>query len=155
MHGRGYERSAYPYTSFCGACVCCALLCGVRVLCSFVSCKRQTGQHTCRQAPSQEIPPTLTNPGAEAVVANRGRGKRPGPRTQDRSGSKAAAKGRGSRAGRLVEADEEEVLPLADQEKSKQKVKFARTFEFRLQITPLEQIAENPRGTKGLEYGQA
>ncbi len=32
-----------------------ALLCGVRVLCSFVSCKRQTGQRTCRQAPSQEI----------------------------------------------------------------------------------------------------
>ena len=46
---------AYPYISFCVACVCCALLCGVRVLCSFVSCKRQTGQRTCRQAPSQEI----------------------------------------------------------------------------------------------------
>ena len=42
---------------FCVARVCCALLCGARVLCSFVSCtcKRQTGQRTCRQAPSQEI----------------------------------------------------------------------------------------------------
>ena len=30
---------------------CCALLCGARVLCSFVGCKRQT----CRQATSQEI----------------------------------------------------------------------------------------------------
>ena len=37
--------------------VCCALLRGARVLYSFVSCtcKRQTGQRTCRQAPSQEI----------------------------------------------------------------------------------------------------
>ena len=33
---------------------CCALLCGARVL-SSVSRKRQTGQRTCRQAPSQEI----------------------------------------------------------------------------------------------------
>ena len=40
-----------PCISFCVARVCCALLCGARVLCSFVSCKRQT----CRQAPSQEI----------------------------------------------------------------------------------------------------
>ena len=47
----------YPCVSFCVARACCALLCGARVLCSFVSCtcKRQTGQRTCRQAPSQEI----------------------------------------------------------------------------------------------------
>ena len=45
----------YPYISFCVVCVCCALLCGVRVLSSFVSCKRQTGHRTCKQDPSQEI----------------------------------------------------------------------------------------------------
>ena len=45
---------AYPYMSFCTAYVCCALLCGLRVLCSVVNCKRQAGQRTCRQAPSQE-----------------------------------------------------------------------------------------------------
>ena len=42
-----------PCISFCVARVCCALLCGARVLCSFVGCERQTGQRTCRQAPSQ------------------------------------------------------------------------------------------------------